>query len=420
MAVSLAFEARHHWLFAVSDAAWYRLLASGELHSIAQPFASRQLGAGVVRILALLLHWPVNQAFILQGSVCLVLLLIAVYALFVRSLAPRWMLAAFAVLPFWPHLFDGLAVPDLWYAFLLAGFLWLLYKRQLLLAAAMMFPLMISRESTSLTLVCFLIAAWKPLRWPGRIVAVAATLAGSALVEHLTHGNPGNIEHLPQSVYLLLKVPWNFLTNVLGILPWSNVYTVFCLGKPPIWQHAFSFGPVTAIGVCGYQPTRPLICLADALTIFGLLPLLTAFLLWRLRRSRRRATLAQPNRSVLLRFCLIFGGISYLIAPLLGVAASRLFGYGWPLLLVALPLLFDELPGSGLKPRHPLAALAFLALHFAACSLIFFGWELVIAPYAIALNAAGFLLLLWWWGPASPVTSSRSKNPLENPVSTAL
>jgi hypothetical protein len=422
LALAAYTEFLDHWRFNVSDNLWYIRLASGDRHSVPQPFASRQLGAAVVHWIAAILHCSITSAFILQGTISLILVLIAVYALYVRTVAPRWLLLALAVVPFWAQLFNGLELPDIWYALLIAGFLWLLFRKQYILAALMMFPLMVSRESTSLTLLCFLLAAWRPLRWPGRILAVVAGFSGTMLVSHLTAGNPGNMERLPQSVYMLLKVPWNFLTNVLGVIPWSNIYPNFC-SNVPSWTHPLHLGPVTVIGICGYLPIRPLYCLADGITVFGLLPLLTAFILWRLHRS-------QPPlvpRTAMFRFCLVYGGVSYLIAPVLGVAANRLFGYGWPLPLVALPLLFTELQSARLTPKRPAAAFLFFALHIATCLVGYAVADPVIAPYLIALeialNLAGFLTLFRWWGPISSKPNSdtaiHAENPQKSPLPTA-
>jgi len=377
-------------IFSMSDIGWYLQLAAGDTHSVQQPFASRQLGPAVVRLLAWLLHWPVQRAFVLQGVISLLVTLTAVYTLMVRTTAPRWMLLAAAAVPFWPQLFNGLVLPDLWYGAVLSITLLLLARQRLIVAACMMFPLMVSRESTSLTLVCFLIAAWRPLRWPGRLLALGAGVAGTLLVQRLTLHNPGNPEHLPQSIYLFAKVPWNILRNFMGIEPWSNLYPFLC--QVPVWQHSLHLGPVSAVGVCSVSFQQPLAAISTASTTFGLLPLLLAFL-W----GRRRRT---AGRSVLLRFCLIYGAISFLLAPMIGVWFDRLFGYSWPLFMVALPLLFDEFPRGAFAAKRAVGAVGFLGLHLVACAAGF--WETG-APGAVPfvilellLYIAGFLLLRWW------------------------
>jgi hypothetical protein len=392
-------------IFTQSDIGWYLRLASGQTHDVMQPFASRQLGPAVVRLLAWILHWPIERTYLLQGILSFAVVLATIYTFLLQSSAPRWMLAAIAFIPFWPQLWAGLVLPDLWYAALLCLFLLLLARNHLLAAACMLFPLMLSRESTSLTLVCFLLAAWKPLRWPGRLLALAATAAGQFVVGRLTAHNPGNMEHLPQSIYMLAKVPWNLLRNVLGINPWSNSFQRCTV---PVWTHPFHYGDITSIGICGFSVEQPLTCLAAATTTFGLLPLLAAFL-W--QRTRRTAATSPQPRSVLLRFCLIYGAISFLLAPLLGVWAWRLFGYAWPLALVAVPLLFnqlDPLQTAALTGKRALAGLGFLALHLAASACNMLSIDFWVAYAGAALYLAGFVLLRLWFGPPNHPSSTPS------------
>lgn len=381
-------------IFQQSDVGYYLQMARGDIHSEMQPFASRQLGPAVVRLLAWILHWPVERAFILQGAISLLVTLGVVYFLITRSGAPRWILVAIAIVPFWPQLFVGLALPDLWYAALLAVFLLLVAQRRYLPAACMMFPLMVSRESTLLTVFCFLVTGWKPLRWPGRLLTLAAGYAGSLLVKLLTAQNPGNLEHLPPSLYMLAKVPWNFMLNVLGVVPWSNVNMLEC--GVPAWQHSLHLGPVSAVGVCGVSSLMPLECLLALLNTFGLLPLLVVFL-WRRRKK-------SSERTVLLQFCLLYGTISFLLAPVIGVWFSRLFGYSWPLFALALPLLFNDLSAKPLKARATATAFLFLLLHLVDCFLLSYLPYGAYPPaltgicFVLALYLAGFAVLRWGWG----------------------
>ena len=248
----------------------------------------------------------------------------------------------------------------------------------------MMFPLMVSRESTSLVLVCFLIACWGALRWSDRVVAVISAVAGAAVVSRLAKDAQTNVEHLPQSVYMLAKVPWNFLHNILGVVPWSNVYPKLC--TVPAWSMTLHAGPVRAVGVCGFSGHSWELIAQAMLTSFGLLPLLVAYLWWRRDRLAKR--------SLLLRFALLYGTVSLVLAPLLGIWMVHLIGYAWPLFLVALPLLFDEQP----EGRRAGAGLAFFCLHLAACwvSYRWMWWPQITVEGG--LWAAGFLAVRWWRG----------------------
>ena len=375
-------------VFVAGDARFYLGIVTGDYSQVMQPFASRQLGALVVAALAHAMHWTVERAFIEEGVLSLIVMLVAIYYVALHTRAPRWLLLAIALVPFWGSLLENLVLPDLWYSALLALVLLLLAGEHMLGASLMMFPLMLSRESTSLTLICFLIACWGWMRWRDRIVAVVSAIAGSVLVSHLAARAQPNFEHLPASIYMLAKVPWNFMRNVLGIIPWSNVNTEFCV--VPAWTTQVHLGRLHAIGICGVSLAAWVKISQSVLCDFGLLPLLAAVFWWRCRKI--------AIRNALLRFTLLYGGISLLLAPMLGTWFDRLLGYAWPLFFVALPLLFDRFEETSPKGSRALAAAGLFGVHL-ALFLVAYRWmgtELICID--AALWVIGFLLLRHWLG----------------------
>jgi hypothetical protein len=380
-------------VYVAGDARFYLGIATGDYSQVMQPFASRQLGALLVTGLMHLLHCSVERGFAYEGTASIVVMLVVVYYLVLKTAAPRWMLFAIAFVPFWSFLLQDLVLPDLWYSALLAVMLLMLDGEHLLAAAIMMFPLMLSRESTSLTLVCFLIAAWTRLSWRDRAVAVISTVVGSVVVKHLAARAQPNSEHLPESIYMLAKVPWNFMNNILGLAPWSNVNTQFC--SVPRWILPLHLGRVHAIGVCGFSSTGWNFVSGAALSEFGLLPLLVGFLWWRSRNLGRS--------NVLLRFTMLYGAASIVLAPVLGTWFTRLIGYAWPIFFVALPFLFNRISQKARKPFQDLAALGFFGVH------LFVFWEAYLWPWLeqLALNlilwTIGFFLLRYWLADENPL-----------------
>lgn len=376
VAVWLGFRTRD--IFTQPDANRYLAMAAGQ--RVMMPFASRQLGPLLVRILSRSLNIEVTQAFEVLGFGSLLLFLIATAWLLVRSGAPRWMLYAVGGLMFWGFQWNALAMPDLLYAALLCGFLLLLREGQILTACLMMFPLTVSRESTLLTLACFLLAGWKQLK--KREIAAALLATGSAmfLVQRMAADALPNKEHLSSMGYLAAKLPWNFLRNVLGLGMWANVYPSCAV---PTWQAPLHLGPLHAIGVCGFFPGTVAKTFGLGMATFGLLPLMV----WRMRRDALRA---EGQANLMLRFALLYGAVSFVLTPLLGESLVRLFGYGWPLFLVALPLL---LGASRANFTSTGAAAAFLGLH------LFLAWFLLgMVPGSLFMTglvcwALGWLLL---------------------------
>ena len=387
--------------FAQSDTSFYIALAKGNLAALQQPFASRPLAPLLVRGIVALTHLSFEAGFTVLGWVSLLVTMGTVYALLMRTAAPRWMVAMVATVPFWPQLLHALPMPDLPYAALLCGLLWCLAAKRPLTAALLFFPLTLARESTSLVLVCLLAAGWRQLRPRGCVVAVLAALAGAATVRHLTAGAAGNVEHLPPMLYMMGKLPWNLL-RTLGVDPWSNLYPYLC--ATPVWQRAVHLGPLEALGVCRTSRLAPSESMSALLTTFGVLPVLLLALVWRGEwrgewRERWRGVWGRAG--VLTRFCLLYGLASLALAPMLGTAYPRLFGYPWPLWLVGLPALFPvRAAGEGAVPRQARDGVflgVLLGLQVALGWLAFpFPYPWVLALEAGLQGASAAALWRWW------------------------
>jgi hypothetical protein len=387
-AVLAVYDIEPSFVFMVPDSTFYMRIASGGTGPVMQPFASRQLGALFVGALAHLFHLTVEQSFLVETLLSFAVIFSVIYGLILQTAAPRWMLIAIAVVPFWAGQMQYLVLPDVFYSALLAVLLLLLAQRRMMLAALMMLPLMLARESTSLTLLCFLAAAWSSLLWRDRLVAVVGAVTGSLTVAHLTRGSAANVEQLPQALYILAKVPWNFLRNIAGILPWSNVNSELC--TVPRWSVPVHFHALQAVGVCGVSHVGQKFVVHTALTEFGLLPMMTAFFWWRQRHS--------SAWSPLLRFTLLYGAASFVLAPLLGNWVAHLAGYGWPLFFVALPMLMEH---ETIRRRQTAAGVCLLAFHLAVCAVSHWGAWLPEVLAELVLWAMGLAVLRFGWTCAS-------------------
>ncbi len=373
--------------FSIPDASYYLMIAHGDQAHVMKPFAARQLGALVAAGIAKILHAPVERGFVVEGVASLLFTLAGSFWLLVRTAAPRWMLAVMILLPVWIDTFHHLALPDTWYAALLLLLLLLLREDWLLAAGLMMMPLMLSRESTWLALVCLLAVAGKRMGWPRIGATVAAAVAGAMIVGRLARHSLDNEEHLPQAIYMVAKVPWNLLHNVFGLAPWSNVNTDMC--QVPMWQMPFHLWQIRAVGVCSYSSVMQLMLANGVLTLYGLLPLLLAVLWWRHRRF--------AERSLMLRFALVYGGASFLLAPVLGTDYRHLAGYAWPLFVIALPELMNEFKHSGWSLQREGAGVAFCALHLV----------IVLMPPNASLEREVVLKVLLWVAGAAALVAWR-------------
>lgn len=351
-------DLRYAW--SLPDVKFYILMAQGRYNLVPAPFSARPLAPLFAQALSRLTHGTTENGFALLAFCSLCLALAAVFWLATRSRAPRWTLLLVATVAFWPQLLGNAGLPDPLYTALLASLLVALESESLHLAAALMLPLMLTRESTWLTLLCLLAVGWRRLRWPGTLLAVGSTVAGALIVRHLSQGSLPNPEHLSGSLYLAGKLLANTARS-FGIDPWSNVYPDIC--STPQWQHPFHLGAISSVGVCEFAADSPLQAVSAVLTVFGMLPALAVALWAGTRRHAWRQVLSRT--SLLTRFCLLYGGLSFLIAPSLGTWYGRLFGYGWPLFLVAVPRLLEPppaLPSAAGVPRKAFVCWGLLAL----------------------------------------------------------
>lgn len=360
-------------IFTQPDVDWYFKIAQGHTASVLQPFASRQLAPLVCRAISALFHVSTESAFLAEGVVALLAALSLVGFLLVRAGVTSFMLAAIGGLAFWSELFNGLSLPDLWFAALLSIFLVLLSKKRFVFAALMLCPLYVSRESTLIVLLCFLIAGWRLMRALEYAVGLVSSSTGWLIVKSLAAGSLTNREQLVLPLYMIGKIPWNFSKNILGLPLWNNLNQANCAA--PRWQTSLHFGAMHTLGTCSWQPELPAWTLRLALSSFGILPLLLFHIL------RKRGSLRTDDP--LLRFSIAYGALSFLLAPMLGSAVARLFAYAWPLFIVAVPIL--AVRHLNLPTR---AAFILLCIHLAV------SWSAVLNHFSSLPLPQEILLLL--------------------------
>ncbi len=213
------------------------------------------------------------------------------------------------------NLLHNYYLPDLMHAALVALFFVLLSVEWWIAAAALLFPMMLVRESTVPLTVILIVACWKP-GWG--TIAIVATLAGY-LVSHLAVPHPANVHGMGEVLYLVLKVPVNAMRNLTGIvmIPSTMSGQIGYQCQPSLTLH-LNLGRISNVGVCSPDALLPLTTLASMLTVFGTGPVMLWF---------HHEIPAQPWQKV----AMLYGLVSFAIAPVLGAAVGRLAAYGWPL-----------------------------------------------------------------------------------------
>ena len=235
-----------------------------------------------------------------------------------------------------------------------AGF-FLFYSYSAWAALPLLFILHLTRESTILLSAWLAVISLRRRNWAYAlsVVAVAAlgTVVTSAAV-HLALPNKHGVNALEMYV---LKVPYAFCYNFLGLVFWTdtNASTLDCA---PRWivNIAGHLGSIRQVGFCGFRPGLIMGTLAAFLVPFGVEPAIIA----RWVRERWRAL---PKDGYVPQTAFAYGVTCLVLAPVIGTSPARYVLYAWPLYFLALP----ELLKSFIFDRSLVVTL--IALHAAAC-----------------------------------------------------
>ncbi len=317
------------------EGTYYYALAQKGPQLVEKPYAGRFLHPLLARLISDVTSLDLNKSFYFLGLLSLLILCIAATWLLSRWTQAPWLIVPLLLTPATGQFVSSFYHHDLFYAALLALLFLILWKEKIwFLSFGILMALFLTRESTLLLSLCIIGVAWIKNRRRIIIPVVTASLLGLALASYVTRSSPANVHHMNDIVYLILKIPFNFLQNVFGTKIWLNTFVKV---EPPLFTIELPkwlpLGSVSAVGLCPWLPIFPLTTLFLFLTSFGIAPLLA----WSgLRKFRHQIPRQTSPLSLLL---IIYGLISFLITPALGSSLARYIGYAWPAFWLAVPAL---------------------------------------------------------------------------------
>jgi len=213
---------------------------------------------------------------------------------------------------------------DLFYAAVCALF-FLALRTNVWMALPVLFLLYLTRESTIILVAAFVLIAAVRREW--KICAAAAAVGFVAMrvdAALLARALPNN-EGISLVLLDFLKIPYNFIHNILGLELWTN--TIAATTDPPIWtMHVpawLHIGQMREIGYSGFFWENPARTLLALLTAFGILPLVV------IRAVARNWKPFLRERFDILT-ALVYGGLMFALAPLVGTDPERYILYAWP------------------------------------------------------------------------------------------
>ncbi len=393
------------------DAAVYRMLAVGPRAAVPAPFSARILGPAAAQWLGRVTGLGVDNGFLLLGILSLVALLIAIAYLLRFQKVQAGLFAAIFLMPFWLKLFNSYYLPDLLHAAILALLLACMVSGRVTLAMLLLFPAYLTRESTLLTALCLAWAAWRRVSFRAMLAGLLATLGGMLISRHFVHLGGANVKGIGAASYLFGKLVWSFFRNIFGLPLWTNALAL--PGCNPMWTAALPHwlhpGSIRLIGLCPPSVWGPARVLLAWFGVFGIGPAVAAVCIRAMLSRRAMAGDAWPvpdslnstSGVIAFRFSVIYGILTFFLAPLLGASVDRLTEYAWPFFFIALPWFV-----SGLARAHPdfprRYVLWLLSLHLAACWIAWVGFSreepatfyLYAGLFALGLNIIAYVAVL--------------------------
>jgi len=325
----------------VADSEYYIAMASGGQQQAIAPFAKRVLHPLFVRSVATVMGKDVNWSFVAVACFSLLLLGESLALIEHRMGVVPGLVPLLAFSPLVLQMFRQAYLPDLFHAAVLSllialqpvGFVVPLFAACLLQA---------TRENTLLLTLSVCVVSLARGRSKLAAGFVTGTVAGLVL-SRLLSASAQNVHRLPEGLYLMLKVPFNLLRNVLGVPLWANTLNYcdpWAVWEVPRW---LPLGRIQVVGICAIDHTMQLETLLALLTLFGTLPAIVGYSLWHFRLSVVRLIDPWPTVAI------VYGLASFLVGACTGASVGRLVGYAWPAFWVGGPWLLSHILALELK-----------------------------------------------------------------------
>ena len=203
----------------VPDSEQYAALARGHADQVASPFSQRVLHPALLRVLGST-GLGLRSAVVVVALVALVGFVVAMARL-LRDL-PRWAPFLLLAVPFTVYAYREAYLPDLAFAALLAGLLLVLRRSPRPWTALLLVPMFATRESTLLVAAVLAVVAWRRRLRALTAATVAAVVVGQVIEKLATAAGQQSLHQIGGLTYLVAKLPYNFMRNIVGVQVWTN------------------------------------------------------------------------------------------------------------------------------------------------------------------------------------------------------
>jgi hypothetical protein len=323
------------------DNKWYIELAKGNYGNVHKPFSTRILYPFIVGKFSTIFGVSLINSFFVMNVWAMVVFVLTIIC--ILNFSTLYSIIAFPLLfsPLLLFMFSHYILPELFFAALLSLFFVCTITNKYYYALVLLFLLCLTRENAVILSLCIVaISLWKSQKIFA-LGTIVVTLFG-VIVTYLfaLQGGP-NVHNLNPIIYMMLKIPVNFLSNVMGLRLWTDT-----LASNPITAGSFSahpwfsvmvpkwlqLGGIHEIGILPFSIEPPVFMAETLLTIFGVIP---SLLFLHIRGHWNE--MATYSHSLLI--ILAYGMLSVIIGTSSGADVFRLISCGWPAFVIAAPIL---------------------------------------------------------------------------------
>ena len=330
----------------VAESVEYRAIAISGLASIHKPYSERFLNPTVAALVARAGGIDIDRAFVIVAISALAILLICIATLLDRTTAHPELIVPLVFVPPLLKMVGLYYIQDLFYAAILSVFLVLLARERIVLAALAMLALYMTRESALILCLAVIVVGWMWSRRDLIWIAIAVIVLGTVATGYAGSLGLPNTHQMNEFAFVTLKIPFDAIRDFFGIIlmpntlrshPGNDCVAIATVNLPKLIQA----GDLRSFDVCRAPITVPLWTYSNLLAGFGVMPMVAGFILW--RRGREIVSTAPSWLLV----TLIYGGVTFVTAPMVGTWMDRMVGYGWPLFWIAVPALAATLYRPG-------------------------------------------------------------------------
>jgi len=367
----------------VPDAEHHIAMAEGKYEVVPQHHSRRVLYSWIVSKLQNALG--TDMAFFTVGTLSLFLFLWVVLVMIRHVTAWAFSIcAAFIFLPYLLTLHYELYLPTIFFLLLSSLFCMLLIKKRYLLSLFVLFLLFLTRGEAIIIAFGFILSMvvhiFKNPRKKSYYSYILLTILlgslSSVILTFLTKDNT-NINQIPFLPFLFLRVPLYFLRNFVGLEHWLDTYRSMpyyphqplIAFEAPQWIQDIS--AIKQFGIYKWSLENPMKTFLLLLSSFGTAP---TILLFFLKKKMPKLSDNTPAFSTIL----FFGGIIFILAPILGQPFLRYYVTAWPVFFLIAPFFLKHIKRVDKK--------LFVKILFC---YILSAW-LAVAPFKVA----GFLFVM--------------------------